>query len=50
MTRNEFEAAYRKLMGAHGTQTANAGCIACDRCTGAVDSTFCVECSQIRAV
>jgi hypothetical protein len=47
MNRSEFEAAYRKLLGAHGTQSANSGSIACERCTGAIDSTFCVECSQV---
>ena len=47
MNRSEFEAAFRKLIGAHGAQTTNSGCIGCERCTGAVDSTFCVECKQI---
>lgn len=47
MTRTEFEAAFRKLLAGHGKDAAMTGCIACDRCEGATDSTFCVDCKQI---
>jgi hypothetical protein len=47
MNKNEFESAFRKLLSTHGARSVNTGCIACERCTGAVDSTFCVECSQV---
>jgi hypothetical protein len=47
MDRASFEAAFRKLMASPGAQTANVGCIGCERCLGATDSTFCVDCKQI---
>lgn len=47
VNRSEFESAFRKLVSAHGTDTVSSGCIGCDKCTGAVDSTFCVDCKQI---
>lgn len=47
MTRSEFESAFRKLVSAHGSGTTNTGTIGCERCVGAVDSTFCVDCKQI---
>lgn len=47
MTKSEFENAYRKLVSAHGSLSVNTGCIACEQCTGAVDSTFCVECTKV---
>ncbi|HSQ65384.1 MAG TPA: hypothetical protein VLM85_19330 [Polyangiaceae bacterium] len=47
MTRTEFEAAFRKLLTEHGKTAVNTGCIGCERCTGARDSTFCVDCKQI---
>jgi len=47
VTRAEFESAFRKLLSARSAATTNTGCIDCQRCTGAVDSTFCVDCKQI---
>jgi hypothetical protein len=47
LNKSEFESAFRRLVSAHGTSRANSGCIACDRCTGAVDSTFCVACTKV---
>ena len=46
MTRSEFEAAFRKLVST-GASVVNTGCFACERCTGAVDSTVSVECTHI---
>lgn len=47
MTGAEFEAAFRKLLAAQGARTDNTGCIACERCKGATDSTFCVDCNNV---
>lgn len=47
VNRSEFESAFRKLLSAQGARRDNVGCIACERCTGATDSTFSVDCTQI---
>lgn len=47
ITRSEFDAGFRKLLAAHGSLTTNVGCIGCERCAGAIDSTFCDDCKEI---
>jgi hypothetical protein len=47
MTGTEFEAAFRKLLASEGNKRDSTGCIACERCVGATDSTFSVDCAQI---
>jgi hypothetical protein len=43
MNRSEFEAKYRALIAGTGKTTANVGCLACERCEGCAESTFCKE-------
>lgn len=47
MDRASFEAAFRKLLSAQNAQTTNVGCVACERCIGASECTFCADCKQV---
>src|SRR5450432_3228806 len=41
MNRNEFGSQLRALVSAQGRRTENVSCLACDRCEGCIESTFC---------
>ncbi len=43
MNRAEFEARYEELLRGLAGQTDNVGCVACERCEGCRDSTFCAD-------
>ena len=43
MNRNEFEAALKKLLAEAGNRSENRGCLACERCEGSTDATFCTD-------
>ena len=41
MSPEEFERAFRALLGQREARADNPGCVACDDCEGCRDSTFC---------
>lgn len=47
MDRAQFEAGYRKLVASLGAVSTNARCLACERCEGCSDATFCVDCRGV---
>jgi hypothetical protein len=47
MNANEFEQRFRELCAAHARETANVGCIACERSSQCRDSTFLKDCKNV---
>jgi hypothetical protein len=43
MQKTEFESRLRELVSSQGRRTENVSCLACDRCEGCVESTFCKD-------
>lgn len=43
MNKSEFETRFRALVSGQSRRTENVSCMACERCEGCVESTFCKE-------
>lgn len=48
MTPSEFEQQFRRLVKDHAESVTNSGCLACERCERCHDSTFLVDCTNVR--